>query len=130
MPQHSKKKVLVVDDEPTIRQVVRKRLSQDYDIIEATNGEQAVDIARTEKPDAILMDFMMPGLDGLGACYTIKADSETKAIPVIIVSARGHELDKKYASDMGADAYITKPFEATELLGTIKKFLATPPVKK
>ena len=129
MAQHVKRKVLVVDDEPTIRQVVRKRLSKDYVVIEAENGEQAVDMARSEKPDAILMDFMMPGLDGLGACYTIKADSETKAIPVIIVSARGHELDQKYASDMGADAYITKPFESSDLLNTINRFLATPKMK-
>ena len=119
----------MVDDEPTIRQVVRKRLSKDYVVIEAENGEQAVDMARSEKPDVILMDFMMPGLDGLGACYTIKADSDTKAIPVIIVSARGHELDQEYASDMGADAYITKPFESSDLLNTIKRFLATPTMK-
>ena len=129
MAQHVKRKVLVVDDEPTIRQVVRKRLSKDYIVIEAENGEQAVDMAHSEKPDAILMDFMMPGLDGLGACYTIKADSETKAIPVIIVSARGHELDQKYASDMGADAYITKPFESSDLLNTINRFVANPQVK-
>ncbi|MFC1870989.1 response regulator [Chloroflexota bacterium] len=125
MAQHVKRKILVADDEPTIRQVVRKRLSKDYVVIEAENGQQAVDMARTEKPDAILMDFQMPVLDGLGACYIIKADAETKAIPVIIVSARGHELDQQYANDMGADAYITKPFEFSELLNTIKRFLPT-----
>ncbi len=89
-------------------------------------GGEAVDMAYSQKPDIILMDLMMPELDGVGACNIIKSDPDTKAIPVIMVTARGHELDQQYAKDMGADGYITKPFASRELLHTIGQFLESP----
>ena len=121
-----KKKVLIADDEAHIRLLMRSILAKDYIILEASDGEEAVDVARTERPDLILMDIMMPKLDGVGACNIIKSDSTTKGIPVIMVSARGDKVDQEYAKDMGADGYITKPFSSQELLGTINRILTNP----
>ena len=118
-----KKKILIADDEPTIRLIVSKILSKEYIVLEATNGEEAVDIAKGQKPDIILMDLMMPKMDGYTACSSIKTDQATKVIPVIILTAIGHEFNKKFAMEMGADAYITKPFSADELLRQVKQAL-------
>ena len=119
----AKKKVLIADDEAYIRLLVKSILGRDYEILEAKDGEEAIDVARTQSPDLILMDIMMPRLDGVGACSVIKADSLTKAVPVIMVSARGDKLDQEYARDMGADSYITKPFMSQELLEQVDRLL-------
>ncbi len=121
-----KPKILVVDDEPGIRLMVLRMLEKDYLVLEAANGEEALDIAREQKPSLILMDLMMPKMDGYTTCSLIKADQEIKATPVIILTAVGHELNKKYAMELGADGYITKPFSSEELLGTIGKFIKVP----
>jgi CheY-like chemotaxis protein len=118
-----KKKILIADDEPGVRLTVIRMLEKDYVVLEATNGEEAVDIVKEQRPDLILMDLMMPRKDGYTACYEIKNDQETKLIPVIILTAVGHELNKKYAVEMGADGYITKPFTIQELTGVITPLL-------
>jgi len=118
-----KKKVLVVDDEPNVRLTVSRMLSKDYNVLEATNGEEAVSIAKEQKPDLILMDLMMPTMDGYTACFKIKSDAATKAIPIAMLTAIGHELNKKFAEEMGADGYITKPFTQQELLQTVDSFI-------
>ena len=82
-----KKKVLVADDEVYIRLLARSLLSRDYTILEASDGEEAVAMARAQSPDLILMDVMMPKLDGVGACYILKSYSETKGIPVVMLTA-------------------------------------------
>jgi len=121
-----KKKILIADDEPTIRLMVRKMLDKDYIVLEATNGEEAVDIAKGQKPDIILMDIMMPKMDGYNACFKIKDDRATKAIPVVILTAVGYALNKKYAIEMDAEGYITKPFTVEELTHVITPLLAKP----
>jgi len=113
----------MADDEPTMRLLVRKMLDKDYIVLEATNGEEAVDIAKGQKPDIILMDIMMPKMDGYTACSGIKADPATRMIPVVMLTAVGHELNKKLAMEMGAEGYITKPFSSQEILGTVGSFL-------
>ena len=118
-----KKKILVVDDEPNIRSLVSKMLDKDYIVIEATNGEEAIDIAKRQEPDLILMDLIMPQMDGYTACSSIKTDQATKGIPVVMLTGVGHEFNKKFAREMGADAYITKPFSADELLRQVKQVL-------
>lgn len=118
--QINKKTVLVVDDEPGIRQLVYKILSKDYALLEAQDGQEAISIASNEKPDIILMDMMMPRMDGLTACYAIKTDPVTKEIPVIMLTAISYELNKKVSEDvMGASGYITKPFTREALLEAI-----------
>jgi len=118
----NKKRVLIVDDEPVVRQLVRQMLSKDYNVLEAQNGEEAISIARSQKPDTILMDMLMPKMDGLTACYIIKTSRSTRAIPVVMLTAIGYELNKKLSRDvMGADGYITKPFTREALLQAISQ---------
>lgn len=121
-----KGKILVVDDEENVRRLLRSMLGNKYIVLEAKDGEVAIDIARSQKPDFILMDIMMPNIDGYTACHTIKQDPATKTIPVVMLTAVGQELNKKLAQEMGADGYITKPFGLLELLNTVERFLANP----
>ncbi len=119
-----KRLVLVVDDEPVVRQLVRRILCREYDVVEAGDGAQAVDLAKARKPDIVLMDMMMPEMDGLSACYAIRQDETTRDVPVVMLTAVTHELNRRLSeSVMGASAYITKPFEASELLSTLHDVL-------
>ncbi|RLC65903.1 MAG: response regulator, partial [Chloroflexi bacterium] len=118
---------LIADDEPNIRSIVARMLDKDYVVLEATNGEEAVDIAGREKPDIILMDLMMPQMDGYTACSLIKAGQATKMIPIIILTAIDHESNRKFAMEMGADAYIAKPFTSQVLADAIGPLLAKAP---
>ena len=120
-----KKKVLVVDDELSMRCLMSSMLAKKYIVLYAKDGEEAVHMAHSHKPDLILMDIMMPNIDGYTACYTIKQDPVTKTIPVVILTVIGQELNKKLAEEMGADGYITKPFSLQDLLGTIEQFLTS-----
>jgi len=118
-----KKKVLVliVDDEPNVRRLSRTILSKNFDVLEAEDGRQAIEIANTQKPDIILMDMMMPKMDGLTACLEIKKNPVTKSIPVIMVTAIGFELNIKLSQQMGATGYLTKPFSPQDLINAIVK---------
>ncbi len=114
-----KKKVLIVDDELCVRQLVKRALGTECIVLEATDGGEAVNIARTEKPDLILMDILMPQMDGYTACHKIKKDKTTREIPVIMLTGIGHELNKKLSFEMGAEAYMTKPFDVQALLDRV-----------
>jgi CheY-like chemotaxis protein len=119
-----RKKVLVVDDEPGVRQLVSKILSREYTVVEAKDGEEAIDAVRSQSPRIVIMDMMMPKMDGLTACYAIKKDPATRGIPVIMLTAIDQELNKKLSTTvMGANKYMTKPFDAQELLATIRQLL-------
>lgn len=122
--QSGGKKILIADDEPSVRSLVKKLLSKSYIVLEANNGEEAVNMAFDQKPDLILMDILMPKMDGLTACYAIKANQATKAIPVVMLTAVDYELNKKLSRDViGAHGYITKPFNSRDLMKTIGQFL-------
>ena len=123
MNQINRMKILIADDEPNVRLLVNIMLSEDYIVLKANDGEEAINIARSQKPDLILMDIMMPKVDGYTACSTIKTEQATKGISVVMLTGIGHELNKKLAKEIGADGYITKPFTLLELLNTIKHFL-------
>jgi CheY-like chemotaxis protein len=116
-------KILIVDDERYVRLLLKKLLSEDYIVLEASNGEEAVSVARTEKPDLILMDILMPKMDGYTACYIIKTNEVTKDIPVVMLTAVAHELNKRLSRAMDADGYITKPFSFQDLMDTVSQFL-------
>lgn len=122
-----KKKILIADDERDVRLLVRKMLDRDYILLEVSNGEEAVETARAQQPDLILMDLIMPKMDGYTACSQIKTDQATKGIPVVILTAVGHELNKKFATEMGAAGYITKPFNTHDLIDAISRLLAGTP---
>ena len=110
--------VLVVDDEKLIRDVIKEYLLlEDFKVSEASNGEEAVDMAKHHDFDIIIMDIMMPKMDGYTACREIK---KIKDIPFIMLSARGEEYDKLIGFDLGIDDYVTKPFSPKELVARIK----------
>ena len=117
------KKILIVDDEPGVRLTLSRILGKKYTVLEATNGEEAIKIAHEQIPDFILMDLLMPKMDGYTACSKIKTHPQTMKIPVFILTAIGHELNKKYAEEMGADGYITKPFTKQDLLSTVSQLV-------
>ncbi len=124
-----KHKVLIADDEQTVRLMVSRMLGEEYTVLEAADGEEAVDIAKEQQPALVLMDLMMPRLDGYAACLRIKSDQTTKGIPVVMLTAIDHELNKKFAQEMGADGYITKPFTRESLLEETRRLiLSTPPL--
>jgi two-component system alkaline phosphatase synthesis response regulator PhoP len=118
-----KQKILIVDDEPGIRLIVSRILEAEYIVLEAADGEEAIEIAKGQQPALILMDLMMPKMDGYASCSRIKADQATKGIPVIILTGVGHELNKRFAEEMGADGYITKPFTHESLLEGMRRLL-------
>ena len=119
-----KRKILIADDEQTVRSLVKRFLSHNYIVLEANDGAVAVDMARTQKPDLILMDIMMPRVDGYTACHQIKKDEATRTIPVVMLTGVGHELNKKLSWEVGAEGYITKPFVLQDLVGVISPLLS------
>ncbi|MEG0615048.1 MAG: response regulator transcription factor [Oscillospiraceae bacterium] len=111
-------KILVVDDEEKIRNVVKEYAEFDgYEVSEAENGMDAVELCKKEKFDLIIMDVMMPRLDGFSACKEI---NKTKKTPVIMLSARGEEYDKLFGFEIGIDDYVVKPFSPKELMARVK----------
>jgi twitching motility two-component system response regulator PilH len=114
------KKILVVDDSPTDRQYLLEMLSKaGYKVVLAETGEEAVTKAKAELPDLILMDVVMPGLNGFQATRTITRDEATKHIPVIMCTTKNQETDKVWGMRQGAKDYVTKPIDQTQLLGKI-----------
>ena len=120
----SKGRILVVDDEIYIVHILDFSLGMEgYEVITALDGEQALEKLKTEKPDLIVLDIMMPKLDGYEVCKAIKSSPETRHIPVILLSAKGRNVDQKLGFDVGADDYITKPFSPRKLVERINAIL-------
>jgi two-component system, OmpR family, alkaline phosphatase synthesis response regulator PhoP len=120
----AKGKILVVDDEIYIVHILDFSLGMEgYEVLTALDGEQALEKARAEKPDLIVLDIMMPKLDGYETCKRLKADDATKQIPVILLSAKGRNVDQKVGFEVGADDYITKPFSPRKLVERINAVL-------
>jgi DNA-binding response OmpR family regulator len=116
--------ILAVDDEPHILKLVSFSLrSQGFEVIEATDGLAAVEMAEVEKPDLILLDVMMPALDGYEACRRIKANPATKDIPVVMLSAKSQQVEQAAGVEAGALDYICKPFTPKELVAQVRGFL-------
>ncbi len=120
----SKATVLVVDDEEDILELVRYHLHREgYRVITAASGEEVLSSVQEEVPDLILLDLMLPGLDGLEVCRLLKADERSASIPVIMLTARGSEADIIVGLELGADDYITKPFSPRILSARVKAVL-------
>lgn len=118
------KKILVVDDEQELVGLIQARLeASGYTVFVAYDGQEALEKARDEKPDLILLDVMMPKMDGYQVCRFLKFDENYQHIPVILLTARGQERDKVVGKEVGADDYITKPFDNQLLLNKIQKFI-------
>ena len=120
-----KRKILIVDDEPNVRRLLRTMLKKNYTVIEAEDGRQAVNLASVEKPDLILMDIMMPKMDGYSSCFALKSEPATSSIPIIMLTAIDLKLNLQLGKEIGADGYITKPFDSQDLLNNITQVLAT-----
>lgn len=120
----SKEQILVVDDEEDILELVRFNLSKEgYRAICAETGEKAVKMARSEHPDLIVLDLMLPGMDGLEVTKFLKKDLETQHIPIVMLTAKGEESDVVTGLELGADDYVTKPFSPKILLARVKAVL-------
>ena len=119
-----KEKILIVEDEKDIIKILEYNLKKEgFRVIDARDGEDALDLAVREHPDLILLDLMLPGIDGLEVCKSLKKESKTSSTPVIMLTAKSQESDKVIGLELGADDYITKPFSPRELIARIKAVL-------
>jgi len=118
------RKILVADDEPHILRVVKDKLANaGFTVMTATNGEEALEAARREKPALVLLDVMMPKMNGFDVCRALRAEADFKNVPILLLTARGQEVDRQMGLDAGASEYITKPFSPRELLATVQTHL-------
>lgn len=119
-----RKRILLVDDEPDLVQLVTVRLkSVGYDVEPAYDGQQALDKFKSFKPHLVILDLMLPKLDGYKVCRLLKFDERTKEIPVLIFTARAQEADVSLAMECGANAHLTKPFDTKALLDKLRELL-------
>ena len=119
-----KKKILLVDDEVDIVTMIRLRLeASGFEVVVATDGKEALNAARTHNPDLIILDLMLPTMDGFHVARMLKYDARYKAIPIIMLTAKAGANDRKTGEQVGVDAYFNKPFEAEKLLGKIRELL-------
>lgn len=120
------KRVLVVDDDRVIQQLLEVNLELEGYVVAGTasDGNEAIAMAAELKPDLILLDIMMPKLDGLEVCRRLKGDPKMAKIPIVLLSARAQDFDIREGLEIGADAYLTKPFDPVELLDVVGRLLA------
>jgi len=118
------KQILVVDDDPLMHRLYQHHLERaGYQMVSARNGREALDAAARQPPQLIVMDIMMPDMDGLEALRELKKSDATKAIPVIIITANGHHIARKESESCGAAVFLTKPFSPMQLLTEIKRIV-------
>lgn len=118
-------KILIVDDLPTEVQLMRNAIAGlGHSVVVASDGEQALELAKRETPDLVLLDVVLPRMDGFQVCRKIKKDPQTAKIPVVLVSSKTQESDKFWGLKQGASAYICKPFSPEELASTVSKTLS------
>jgi CheY-like chemotaxis protein len=120
-------RILIADDDPDIRDLCLTILSTEgFEVLVAENAPQCLKLARTDQPDLILLDWMMPGVDGMEALQLLKSSAVTANIPVVMVTAFGGPMEITLATHHGAEGYVTKPFESADLLSLVQRFTATP----
>ena len=119
-----KQRILLVDDEPSIVKMVGKRLEvEGFDVAIAMDGQEGLSRAQADRPDLIVLDLMLPKLNGYEVCTMLKQDARYQRIPIILFTAKAQEKDEKLGMECGADAYVRKPFRAQELLDKIRTLL-------
>ena len=120
----SKKKIMVVDDEADIRELIKFNLEKEgFDVVPVSDGETALEEARLRQPDLILLDVMLPGIDGIEVCFKLKSDTAYKSIPIVMLSAKSDESDQLVGLKIGADDYLVKPFSPKVLVAKISAIL-------
>lgn len=121
MKMTNKNTVLLVDDEEHILELLKFNFGREgFDVLAVTTGEECLNICKRELPDIIILDLMLPGIDGLEVCRILKQNQRTRLIPIIMLTAKGTELDKVIGLELGADDYVTKPFSVRELVARAK----------
>jgi len=121
------KKIVLAEDEPQIARLIEFKLKKEgYQIVWKENGEEALKAIKADRPDLILLDVMMPVMDGYEVLRRVKEDENLKSIPVVMLTARAQERDVVKGIDLGAEDYITKPFHPAELLARVKRILGKP----
>jgi two-component system alkaline phosphatase synthesis response regulator PhoP len=124
-------KVLIVDDEPFIRLLLEQTLEELEDdgveLISADNGETALEIIRGEAPEMVFLDVMMPKMNGFDVCHQVKSDASLQGVFIVLLTAKGQEFDKQKGIDVGADIYMTKPFNPDEVLAKTREILGMSP---
>lgn len=117
-----RKRVLICDDDPVILRLLQVNLEiEGYDVISAHHGEEAVQLALSERPDLVVLDIMMPRMDGYEACQQIKSHDATRDIPIVFLSAKAQQSDIDMGTSFGVTQYLTKPFDPTELLQVVER---------
>jgi len=125
--RESKPRILLVDDEPSIVKMVGKRLEvEGFEVLVATDGQEALTKARTETPHLMILDAMLPKLTGYEVCMRLKQDPSSQHIPIVLFTAKAQEKDEQLGRACGADAYVRKPFNAHELLTQIRILIQVP----
>lgn len=121
------KRILICDDDPAILRVLQVNLEvEGYDVLLAHHGEEAFDVAMAEHPDLVILDIMMPRLDGYQTCEKLKAESATQEIPVVFLSAKAQQSDIEKGKSYGVADYLTKPFDPTDLLDVVERLIGPP----
>ena len=117
--------ILVVDDDAVVRELLRMNFElEGHEVLEADDGASGLAAVREHRPDAVLLDVMMPAPNGFEVCATLRADPELAAMPVVLLTARALSADRVQGHDAGADAYVTKPFDPLELVELVEKLVA------
>ena len=117
-------RVLVVEDEPDISGLLAFHLEREgYQVVQSRNGLDALQLVRTRMPDLVLLDLMLPGIDGLEVCRRLRQDPATRALPVVMLTAKGEEVDRVLGLELGADDYIVKPFSPKEVIARVRAVL-------
>ena len=120
-----KKKILVVDDEPDFRMMLRARLeANNYEVSEAEDGAVGLEKARNTKPDLIILDVMLPKMDGYKVARLLKFDEKHRNIPIVLLTARSQQSDRETGMEVGGDAYLTKPYNPEDMLEIVAKLLS------
>lgn len=118
------RRILLVDDEPNIVKIISRRLvAEGFEVLVAMDGEAALEKAKGERPDLILLDVMLPKISGYEVCRQLKQDAQYRKIPIIMLTALAQDTDEEFGFEVGTDAYLRKPFRAQQLLDKIKHLL-------
>ena len=121
---NNRKRILIIEDEEQMVEMLKMRLeANNYEVLSTDDGKKGLEMAQKQNPDLIILDLMIPKMDGFKVCGLLKKDSRYSRIPIILFTARAQESDKRMGEEIGADAYITKPFEPKVLLEKIEELL-------
>jgi two-component system alkaline phosphatase synthesis response regulator PhoP len=118
------KRILIIEDDPAVLRAISFMLEKEgYEVLTAVNGLEGLTKAKGENPDLLILDVMLPGIDGFEICHRLRAESQTAQLPILMLSAKGQAADKAMGLQVGANEYLTKPVERTVLLGKVEALL-------